>query len=166
MMFLFIWCLPEDCCIMFSIKPFLLTLHLLSDQHCSLSMTCLLDPHTSQKDEIISFFQQNLPVFQQFAFLSRKHKQTCGNSCSNSQRWACFSQKSQFAVSDFILTPSICSFSQSSNDDFLVPRLHATVQSQSFRFNASCQHFKVCVCTNAANKFTERGHFVKASVPR
>lgn len=55
MIFLFIWCL-KDCCIMFSIKPFLLTLHLLSEQHCSLFMSCLLDPHTSLEDEIISFF--------------------------------------------------------------------------------------------------------------
>lgn len=64
-------------------------------------------------------------------------------------------------------SPSICSFSPSSNEDFSAPQ-HVTVQSQSFKFKASCQHFQVCVCVckNIANKFTERGHFLKASVPR
>lgn len=55
-----------------------------SEQHCSLFMTCLLDPHTSLEDEIISLFQQNLPVLEQPAFSSLEHKQTFGNCCLNS----------------------------------------------------------------------------------
>lgn len=116
------------------------------------------------------FFQQDLPVLGQFAFSSLEHKQTCGNCCLNSQRWVCLSKRSQFAVSYFILFhfhPLFVPFHRVLMRTFLPPQ-HATVQSQSFKFKASCQHFQVCVCvcTNVANKFTERGHFLKASVPR
>lgn len=169
MIFLFIWCL-KDCCITFSIKPLLLTLHLFfratlqSFYDLSFGSTYLPGrwdnlpfPTKSSCPRTACLFifgtqaniQELLPQLTTLGMFMKKEPICCVLFCSIS------------------FSPSICSFSPSSNEDFSPPQ-HMTVQSQSFKFKASCQHFQVCVCvcTNVANKFTERGHFLKASVPR